>query len=164
MRSEEHYTILSSYSLPPKPSHLLIFALFKVMVSFFINYCSMPVCRPIYFPDYNLLSLHNIAHMCSFKATLWYWISSQCALPWRRLIVLLQLMCRQSWWWDFMGVAADITRRHILTEKPLVLWLYQSFHSLFENVPWALGVGVFCKHIHQHWVPHLCTMIGCGFL
>lgn len=113
---------LSSFSFP-QTSHLLTLALFKFTVSFFTSCVSMPACRPIYNLDYNLLSLRNVAHMGSFKAGL---VTSQCALPWRRLIVLLQLLCRQSWWWDFIGVAADITRRHILTASPLVLWLFPS--------------------------------------
>lgn len=60
---------LSSLSFS-QTSHLLTFALFKFTAFFFINYCSVPVCRPIYNLDYNLLSLHNVAHVGSFKAGL----------------------------------------------------------------------------------------------
>jgi len=39
------------------------------------------------------------------------------------VVVLVQLLSRQSWWPDFMGVASDIPRRHNLRANFLILWL-----------------------------------------
>ena len=41
------------------------------------------------------------------------------------------------------------TRRHNLTANSLILWLLQSLHVHFHNVPRALGAGVFCTGIHS---------------
>lgn len=50
-------------------------------------------------------------------------------------LILVQLMLRQSLWWDFMVVASDFTRRHNLTTNSLVFWLLQFFQPLISPLP-----------------------------
>jgi hypothetical protein len=87
--------------------------------------CSLPWGGPP-------LSLSQISSMACSSAcrveTLW-------ALPcvtWH--VILVQLTFGQSCWWDFTGVASDVTRGRNLTANSLIL---HSFHPLFHNVPWA---------------------------
>lgn len=53
------------------------------------------------------------------------------------VLVLAQLMLRQPYWWYFMDITSNITRRHNLSGDALVLWLLESFYPIFYNVPWA---------------------------
>lgn len=52
-------------------------------------------------------------------------------------IFTVQLMSGWLRWWDFTGIASDITGRHNFTENFLVLCPF------FQCVPWALGEGMF---------------------
>lgn len=48
-------------------------------------------------------------------------------------------------WWDFLGIASDVTKRHNLIASFLILWLLTIFLLPLCNFPWALGVGMFCR-------------------
>lgn len=63
------------------------------------------------------------------RLALWSWITSQCALPWRRLIVLLQLLCRQ---------AVMMVRLHRCS-----CWHHQETHS-FSKPPGPLALSILC--------------------
>lgn len=66
---------------------------------------------------------------------------------------------------DFMGVASAITTIQSLTANSLILWLLQPVFSLFFNVSWALGMGVFYRYplglsfssLHFDWLWFLVT-------
>lgn len=60
--------------------------------------------------------------------------------------VTLKVIFGQSYWWDFMGVTSDISRRHSYTEKSLKFCLLESFCSYY--IPWVLGIRLVCKYIH----------------
>lgn len=49
--------------------------------------------------------------------------------------------------------------RGSLTENSLLLWVWQSFFSLFYIVPWPLGTQVFCRSIHWDWPPKLTFLL-----
>jgi len=79
------------------------------------------------------------------------------------LATLVQLTLGQSRWWAFMVTALGITGRHGLMAKSLSPWLLQAFFPLFLNVPWALGVEVFCWCLHLDWTLQLFFSTGWGF-
>lgn len=57
--------------------------------------------------------------------TVWYWRLNCCFLPSQHSlvassslsmdVVLVQVLFKQTWWWDFLGEASDVTRRQNLT-------------------------------------------------
>lgn len=52
----------------------------------------MFVYTDMYIPKYiknNLLVLYSVICMYVFRADHWYWITTQCALPWERVLFLL---------------------------------------------------------------------------
>lgn len=63
--------------------------------------------------------------------------------------LLVQLIFGRSCWWGYMGVASNVTWRHHLTAMSPVIWLLESLWPLFCNVPWAVGVWVFCRSSHR---------------
>ena len=69
-------------------------------------------------------------------------------------VVFIQFTFRQSCWWEFMGVASDVSRIHnLIAECWLLKFLYLQWFL-------SLGIGVwelFCRCIFWDWVPHLCT-------
>lgn len=56
-------------------------------------------------------------------------------------IFLGQIILRQSCSWEYICIASDILRRHIITASSTL----QSFHPPFHNDLWVLGAGVFCS-------------------
>lgn len=48
----------------------------------------------------------------------------------------------------------DVSRRHNLTADFPFLWLLQSSHPLFLDVPRALVQGLCCRCASRGWVPH----------
>lgn len=59
-------------------------------------------------------------------------------------ILFAQLMFGWSCWWDFIGIASTVNRRHNFMANFLILWLLQSFHSFFYTVPWAWTTSSIC--------------------
>lgn len=57
--------------------------------------------------------------------------------------ILVQYTFMQSFWWDFMWTASDITRRQNPTFDCLIIWLLKSFHLLFCNFSWVLSTQCF---------------------
>jgi hypothetical protein len=45
-------------------------------------------------------------------------------------LVCIQLMFRQSQWWDFVCVASDITMRHSLKANIFIFWILQTPYPL----------------------------------
>lgn len=135
-------------------------------------------------------SVHIIQFVYVFsRLTVQHWTPSCCALPWRRPpapsypwipiggfwlhgffivqfgvpfgVILSKLTFAWSRWWDFKGVASDITQRHNLRANSLILW--QSYPYLFLSVPGALSVIVFWCCSNWYWAAKLSILIGCGF-
>lgn len=77
-------------------------------------------------------------------------------------IILIYLMLGQSAWYEFIGVASSVTRRHSLTTMLSILWLLQIFCSLFHSIPWGLHTGVFHRCIYWYWDQQL-AFVGCSF-
>lgn len=58
-------------------------------------------------------------------------------------VLLVQLMFRESCWWDFMGMASDVSGRHSLTAKfSLILWLLQFLPCLPVSLRWGCFVDM----------------------
>lgn len=60
-------------------------------------------------------------------------------------VVLVQIRVKESCWWDFMGVAAGIPRRHSRTAWSLALTI---FPFLLWSLPRVIGTGILYKCIH----------------
>lgn len=73
--------------------------------------------------------------------------------------VLTDIIFGVTCWWDFMGTASDVSRRHNLTTKPPILWLLQSFFStLLLKCPLSLNMWEFCRCFHLGLAPQLCIL------
>lgn len=73
-------------------------------------------------------------------------------------VILFQVMVRQLCWWDFLGVAFDISRRHVSTANFLFLCLLQSSYPIFRSDSWASGTGTALSvyWAQKRWNHHLC--------
>jgi hypothetical protein len=78
------------------------------------------------------------------------------------IIALVQLMLKQSYWWNFRSVASDISRRQNYQVPPVSLALTK-FTLCIPQWSRVLGVGLLCRCIYWDLVPQLCIVIGCGF-
>lgn len=75
--------------------------------------------------------LSSVSHSSLSRAeALWAFPCALCPLG----FILVQLMFRQSCWWDSVDVASDIIRKQSHSTLPDLL-LLQSFRSLIQNVP-----------------------------
>jgi hypothetical protein len=72
---------------------------------------------------------------------------------------LWQLMFRQPHLWGLLIVASDISRRQLLTENSLFLWLFQFLHSSCTRIyePWVCEL--WHRYIIWTWAPHLCIFL-----
>lgn len=77
--------------------------------------------------------------------------------------VFVQLMCRQSCWWDFVCVPSDIPRIHSCRENSLFFWLLESFCPSSAMILSRLCVGVLCSYISWDCPPQLCILIALVF-
>ena len=103
-----------------------------------INWCTLPG------KGYFSHSLHflDACLLCSIEAS----GASPIHIGMSIGVIIVKLLCRQSYRWDPMGIVSDITRRHHLTSShtiSLVLWFSKAFCSLFCSVPWVLDVEVY---------------------
>lgn len=128
---------------------------FQIHVFFFVNCCYMHICLYTHLFLNTTFSVYIRLLVWIFSELIvWYWVTSWCVLAWlpivlcvvlkpclspihfgMSVVVLVQLMLRQSNWLDFMCVSSDIIERHNLTTNSLIIWPLQSFHPRFHNVP-----------------------------
>lgn len=74
-------------------------------------------------------------------------------------VVLVQLLPKQSCWWDLKGLASDISRRHNLTANAVIL--LKTFHLLLEPWSWTLRCSCWIVDASLLTGIYNCILIGC---
>lgn len=116
--------------------------------TFYLGICISPILKIPYLPVFHCLRLcvTSWAFSCSF------WHLCYCcpcsAYVWA------------SYWWDFMGVATDITWRYNVTTYSLIIWFLKSFQILSTMFPKPSGQELFCRQIYWDWTLQVHIFIG----
>lgn len=129
------YTYVTKYINTICSVHILV-CIFSGLITWnwTTNWCLLPWRSPF------LLLWALLGYLGSFSrvGVPWVFCVHICMLMG---VILIQVIVRQSCWWDFMGIASDIYRRHNLAANSLFLWLLPSSCPFFHKDPWVLDRG-----------------------
>ena len=112
-----------------------------------LDWCSLPQRR-----SFHTLGIPEVAVVVLCKGLMPSW------LPLVHFGMAIEVMLRQSFWQDCIGVASDLTTWHWLS-LTLTLGLLPSFSPCFHNVPWILGAGAFYTCVHWDWVSYSLNLL-----